>query len=206
MLETAGLNDIEPGAYGREVGISLRTLKRWRRAVLGGGDGQDHRKSSPRDNAHRLSKEEHRQNLLTSHQPAYDSLPPGQIIPALARIRTYSTPPENTSSSAPSPAVTGCCARMVGPIAEPYTTAIGATARCRACERIDPLLCGRETSPVCPPRCGVWLFLYLVIDVWSRWFCTLTTATPCRRLLAKMGGTTTRSSSFHPISGIATRH
>ena len=46
----------------------------------------------------------------------------------------------------------------------------------------------------------------LVIDVWSRWFCTLTTATPCRRLLAKMGGTTTRSSSFHPISGIATRH
>jgi hypothetical protein len=38
----------------------------------------------------------------------------------------------------------------------------------------------------------VWLFLYMVIDVWSRWFCTLTTATPWRRLLAKMGGSTVK--------------
>jgi hypothetical protein len=47
VLETAGLNDIEPGAYCREVGISLRTLKRWRRAVLVVGTVRTTAKAAP---------------------------------------------------------------------------------------------------------------------------------------------------------------
>ncbi|MBC1262351.1 helix-turn-helix domain-containing protein [Synechococcus sp. BSF8S] len=37
----------------REIGICLRTLKRWRKAFLGDGDGKDRRKGSPRLVVHR---------------------------------------------------------------------------------------------------------------------------------------------------------
>ena len=67
-----------------ELGISLRTLKRWRRAFGGDGDGEDRRKGSPRLVSHRLSEEERQRILLTCNQPEYASLPPGQIVPALA--------------------------------------------------------------------------------------------------------------------------
>ncbi|WP_432785356.1 helix-turn-helix domain-containing protein [Cyanobium sp. BSA11S] len=67
-----------------EIGICLRTLKRWRKAFLGDGDGEDRRKGSPRKVAHRLSEEERQRILLTCNQPEYASLPPGQIVPALA--------------------------------------------------------------------------------------------------------------------------
>ena len=67
-----------------EIGICLRTLKLWRKAFGGDGDGEDRRKGSPRDVAHRLSEEERQRILLTCNQPAYASLPPGQIVPALA--------------------------------------------------------------------------------------------------------------------------
>ena len=43
-----------------ELGISLRTLKRWRRAFGGDGDGEDRRKGS----SHRLSEEERQRILL----------------------------------------------------------------------------------------------------------------------------------------------
>jgi hypothetical protein len=88
VLETAGLNDNELGATlsaaVREISISLRTLKRSRRAFLGDGDGEDHRKGGPRHVMHRLSEEERRQILLTCNQPEHASLPPGQVVSALA--------------------------------------------------------------------------------------------------------------------------
>jgi transposase len=72
-----------------ELGISLRTLKRWRRAFGGDGDGEDRRKGSPRLVSHRLSEEERQRILLTCNQPEYASLPPGQIVPALADQGLY---------------------------------------------------------------------------------------------------------------------
>jgi hypothetical protein len=59
-----------------ELGISLRTLKRWRRAFGGEGDGEDRRKGSSRLVSHRLSEEERQRILLTCNQPEYASLPP----------------------------------------------------------------------------------------------------------------------------------
>jgi transposase-like protein len=67
-----------------EIGICLRTLKRWRKAFGGDGDGKDRRKGSPRLVVHRLSEEERQRILLTCNQPEYASLLPGQIVPALA--------------------------------------------------------------------------------------------------------------------------
>ena len=67
-----------------EIGICLRTLKRWRKALIGDGGGHDRRKGSPRLVSHKLSEEERQRILLTCNQAEYASLPPGQIVPALA--------------------------------------------------------------------------------------------------------------------------
>jgi len=64
--------------------VRLTTLQRWRRQFAGGGDGTDRRKDSQRHVAHRLSDEERQRILLTCNQPEYVSLPPEQIVPALA--------------------------------------------------------------------------------------------------------------------------
>ena len=92
MIELIGeANDAGAGLLSAcvEIGICLRTLKRWRRAFVGDGDGKDRRKGSPRHVVHRLSEEERQRILLTCNQPAYASLPQGQIVPALADQGLY---------------------------------------------------------------------------------------------------------------------
>jgi hypothetical protein len=68
-------------AYG-EICNSLHSLKR--KAFLGDGDNKDRRRASLRHVAHRLSEQELQRILLTCNHPFYDSLPPSQIVPALA--------------------------------------------------------------------------------------------------------------------------
>ena len=48
-----------------EIGICLRTLKRWRKTLLGDGGGHDRRKGSARRVLHRLREEERQRILLT---------------------------------------------------------------------------------------------------------------------------------------------
>ena len=66
------------------MAISLRTLQRWRRQFVGDGDGGDRRKGSVRHVAHRLSQQERQRILAVCNEPPYASLPPAQIVPALA--------------------------------------------------------------------------------------------------------------------------
>ena len=73
----------------REIGICLRTLKRWGKSLVGDGDGKDDRKGSPRLVSHRLSDEERQRILLTCNQPEFAALPPGQIVPILADRGLY---------------------------------------------------------------------------------------------------------------------
>ena len=56
----------------------------WRKAFAGDRDGHESRKGARRLVYHRLSEEERQRILLTSKQPQYASLPPGQIVLALA--------------------------------------------------------------------------------------------------------------------------
>ena len=80
MIELIGeANAADAGLVSacREIGISLRILKRWRKAFVGDGDGKDRRKGSPRHVAHRLSEDKHQRIMLTCNQTAYASLPPG---------------------------------------------------------------------------------------------------------------------------------
>ncbi len=143
-----------------EIGISLRTLKRWRKAFLGDGDGEDRRRGSPRHVSHRLSEEERQRILLTCNQPEYASLPPGQIVPALADQDLFIG---SESSFYRVLHQAGQCQRR------------GRARRSQEPRSVPRLRADRPNAvwswdiTYLPTTVrGVWLYLYLVIDVWSR--------------------------------------
>ena len=144
----------------RLLGVGLTTLQRWRRQFVGDGDGVDRRKGSRRHVAHRLSEEERQRILLTCNEPEFAALPPGQIVPVLADRGLY-----------------------IGSERSFYRV-LHAHGQAHRWGRARPL---QEPRP--PPRLraagpkqvwswgitylpttvrGVWLYLYQVIDVWSR--------------------------------------
>jgi putative transposase len=143
-----------------EIGICLRTLKRWRKALIGDGSCHDRRKGSPRLVSHKLREEERQRILLTCNQAEYASLPPGQIVPALADKGLY-----------------------IGSESSFYRV-LHAHGQAHRRGRARP---PQEPRPVPRLRAsganqvwswditylpttvrGIWLYLYLVIDVWSR--------------------------------------
>ena len=152
------------GERAREVamllGIGLSTLQRWRRQFAGDGAGLDRRKGSHRLVSHRLSAEERQRILLTCNEPEFAAMPPGQIVPVLADRGLY-----------------------IGSERSSYRV-LHAHGQAHPRGRVRP---PQEPRPV--PRLeargpnqvwswditylptsvrGVWLYLYLVIDVWSR--------------------------------------
>ena len=144
----------------REIGICLRTLKRWRRAFVGDGDGKDRRKGSPRLVVHRLSEEERQRILLTCNQPEYASLPPGQIVPALADQGLFIG---SESSFYRVLHQAGQCHRR------------GRARLPQEPRSVPRLMADRpnalwswDISFLPTTVRGVWLYLYLVVDVWSR--------------------------------------
>lgn len=62
------------------LGISCRTLRRWRYTNC----LEDRRKGAPRSCPHALSDEEKEAIVTTCNRPEYQSLPPSQIVPRLA--------------------------------------------------------------------------------------------------------------------------
>jgi transposase InsO family protein len=70
-----------------ELGLDLRTYQRWTREAVLKGDGRPGAvRPAP---ANQLSAEERALVLARCHEPAYASLPPGQIVPRLADEGTY---------------------------------------------------------------------------------------------------------------------
>ena len=142
------------------LGVGLSTLQRWRRQFAGDGDGVDRRKGSHRVISHRLTEEERQRILLTCNQPEFAALPPGQIVPILADQSLY-----------------------IGSERSFYRV-LHAHGQAHRRGRARP-----PQEPCDVPRLeargpnqvwswditylptsvrGVWLYLYLVIDVWSR--------------------------------------
>jgi putative transposase len=160
ILEAA----VAGGARAREVavllGLGLTTLQRWRRSFKSDGDGVDRRKGSHRHVAHRLSAEERQRILLTCNEPEFAALPPGQIVPILADRGRYIGSERSFYRVLHAHGQAHRRGRARPP-QEPRPV-----PRLRA-EGANQVWSWDITYLPTTVR-GVWLYLYLVIDVWSR--------------------------------------
>jgi len=140
--------------------VGLTTLQRWRRQFAGVGDGLDRRKGSHRLVSHRLSDEERQRILLTCNEPEFAALPPGQIVPILADRGLFIGSERSFY-------------RVLHAHSQVHRRG---RARPPQQPRTVPRLEARGPNEVwswdityLPTSVrGVWLYLYLVIDVWSR--------------------------------------
>jgi transposase InsO family protein len=142
------------------LGVGLTTLQRWRRQFAGDGDGQDRRKGSHRLVSHRLTDEERQRILLTCNQSEFAALPPGQIVPALADRGIYIGSERSFYRVLHSHGQAHCRGRARPPQEPrpvPRLEARGANQ-----------LWSWDITYLPTSVRGVWLYLYLVIDVWSR--------------------------------------
>ena len=155
---------IAAGACARQLarllGISLTTLQRWRRQFAGDGGGVDCRKGSHRYVAHRLSEEERQRILLTCNEPEFAALPPGQIVPILADRGLFIGSERSFYRVLHRHGQVHRRGRARSP-QEPRPV-----PRLRAAGT-KQVWCWDITYLPTTVR-GVWLYLYLVLDVWSR--------------------------------------
>ena len=141
------------------MAISLRTLQRWQRQFAGDGGGGDRRKGSTRHVAHRLSHKERQQILAVCNEPQYASLPPAQIVPALADQGEFLASESSFY-------------RVLHAHQQ-----VQHRGRARSPQQPRPVPRRRADGPnqlwswditYLPTSVrGVWLYLYLVVDVWS---------------------------------------
>ena len=155
---------IAAGARASELaklmGVGLTTLQRWRREFKADGNGVDRRKGSTRKVAHRLSVEEGQRILLTCNEPKYADLPPGQIVPDLADQGIYIGSERSFY-------------RVLHAHGQLHRRA---RARLPQEPRQVPRLRADGPNQVwswdisyLPTSVkGIWLYLYLVVDIWSR--------------------------------------
>ena len=140
----------------RLLGVGLTTLQRWRRQFAGDGNGLDDRKGSHRHVAHRLSEEERQRILLTCNEPEFAELPPGQIVPVLADRGLY-VGSERSLYRVLHTHRRGRARPPQEPRPVPRLRAAGPNQAW-----------GWDITYLPTTVRGIWLYLYLVIDVWSR--------------------------------------
>jgi putative transposase len=139
--------------------IVLMTLQRWRRQFAGDGDDLDRRTGLLRLVSHRLTEEERQRNLLTCNQPEFAALPPGQIVPILADRGLYIGSERSFY-------------RVLHAHGQGHRR-----GRARPPQEPRPVPSLRSDGPnqvwswditYLPTSVrGVWLYRYLVVDVWS---------------------------------------
>jgi putative transposase len=152
------------GARARKLAllldVGLTKLQRWCRHFAGDGGGVDRRKGSQRHVAHRLSEEERQRILHTCNEPEFAALPPGQIVPALADRGLYIGSERSFYRVLHAHGQVHWRGRTRPP-QEPRPV-----PRLRAAGQNEVWSWDITYQPTTVR--GVWLYLYLVIDVWSR--------------------------------------
>lgn len=141
----------------RELGLSERTLERWRADAQVKRDGRPHAVRPAPSN--KLSVEERAQALSVVNAARFASLPPTQIVPILADEGRYLAS-EST---------------LYRLLREANQLAHRGRARA-PCRRAVPRHCAREPNALwcwditylSGPIAGMFFFLYLVLDVYSR--------------------------------------
>lgn len=136
------------------LGLDRRTVQRWRRGAM-----EDQRRGPKRSPANKLSEAERRHVLATVNRPEYRDLPPSQIVPQLADQGEYLT----SESS------------MYRILREADQAKERGRAKPREHRRPEPHVAtgprqvwSWDITYLRGPVRGMFFYLYLILDVWSR--------------------------------------
>ena len=144
----------------RLLGVGLTTLQRWRWQFNRDGGGIDGRKGSHHHVAHRLSNEESQRILLTCNEPEFAALPPGQIVPILADRGCYIGSERSFYRVMHAHGL----AHLRGRARPPQEPRSVPSLRATGANKV----LSRDITYLPTTVRGIWLYLYLVIDVWNR--------------------------------------
>jgi transposase InsO family protein len=141
-----------------ELGISGRTYRRWRQ---GGEVKTDRRPEVERpEPRNKLSEQEREQVLATCHRPEYASLPPSQIVPALADKGEYLASESTFYRVLREADEQHHRGRSQPPKRHKAPTSHQANGPCEVWSWDITYLAG--------PVRGVFYYLYLILDIYSR--------------------------------------
>jgi len=142
----------------RELGLNVRTYRRWKQGGTVKADGRpDALRPVP---SNKLTDEEEQRILQTCHQPEYAHQPPGQIVPALADQGIYIA-----SESSFYRVLRRVDEQHHRGRSQPPHARRRATTHCAS--RADEIWSWDITYLAGPVR-GLFFYLYLIVDIYSR--------------------------------------
>lgn len=142
------------------IGVSLRSLQRWRQQLQQTGASLDGRKSAERQVAHKLTAEERQALLDTVNDPKYSHLPPAQIVADLAENGRYIASESSFYRVMRDEQLIQHRGRSKPP-REPRSVPRLETRGPNVAWSWDITLLPSGVK-------GIWFYLYMVMDVWSR--------------------------------------
>lgn len=158
LIEEAHQSGAGFGHACRELGLSVRTYRRWKQGDTVRPDGRpDALRPAP---SHKLTHEEEYRILQTCHQPEYAHLPPSQIVPTLADQGIYIASESSFYRVLRRANEQHHRGRSQSPQARRSATTHCAT-------KPDEVWSWDITYLAGPAR-GLFFYLYLIVDIYSR--------------------------------------
>jgi len=141
----------------QEIGISLRTLQRWRKEEgLKGDKRPTCKRPTPKN---KLAKEEETQILEVINEPKYQSMPPSQIVPALADAGVYIASESTMYRVMREAKQQNHRGQTKKSVSKPKAT---------HCATTPNSVWSWDITYLSGPIKGIFLYLYMIMDIFSR--------------------------------------
>lgn len=155
LIDEMTAEGVNLAAAMRVIGVSSRTVQRWRRP----GGGADRRRGPKREPSNKLGAKEREQVLKVADSPEYRDLSPKQIVPKLADAGTY-VASESTFYR---------ILRQEGELSHREKSRPGSSRKPEEHVATGPCqVWSWDITYLRSALRGCFFYLYLVVDIWSR--------------------------------------
>jgi putative transposase len=154
LIDEAVAAGARAAAASAALGLSARTVERWR-----AGATEDERHGPNSEPANALSKKEREEVIATMNQPAYRDLSPNQVVPLLATEGRYLASESTIYRILREENLLHHRGRSRAPVRRPPAEHVATGPN---------QVCSWDITYLRAAVMGMYFYLYLVVDVWSR--------------------------------------